>query len=215
MYLPRHFAEEDLATLHTLVRAHPLGTWVTRGDDVEGGVTADHVPFMLDADHGVLRCHVARANPVWKRVAAAPDVASLVVFQGAEAYITPSWYATKREHGKVVPTWNYATVHVLGRHRVVDDKSWLRELVESLTARHEASQPQPWAVSDAPADYVEAMLGAIVGIEIEITSITGKWKVSQNHPAANQRGVAEGLQGIDTDESRAMATLVQQRMRDA
>jgi transcriptional regulator len=226
MYLPRHFAEDDPATLHALVRAHPLGTWVTRGDDVPGGITADHVPFMLDTErgpHGLLRCHVARANPVWQRVAAAPDAMSLVVFQGADAYISPSWYATKREHGKVVPTWNYATVHVHGLARVVDDAAWLRALVETLTATHEAPRAQPWAVGDAPADYVEAMLRAIVGIEIPIMSITGKWKVGQNHPAANQRGVAEALEGGGTNTgthtgtgttAREMASLVRARIRN-
>jgi transcriptional regulator len=269
MYLPSHFAEDDLATLHALIRTHPLGTWVTRGDDVPGGITADHVPFMLDAErgasvapgrpqpltaasggserserggpsvapgrpkpltapsggserserggpYGTLRCHVARANPVWQRVAAAPDVQSLVVFQGADAYISPSWYATKREHGKVVPTWNYATVHVMGAPRVVEDTAWLRSLVETLTTKHESPRPQPWAVDDAPADYVEAMLRAIVGIEIPIMSIAGKWKVSQNHPAANQRGVADGLHGDGSDTTaRDMAELVRERIRKA
>ena len=215
MYLPRHFAEDDLATLHALIRAHPLGTWVTRGDDVPGGITADHVPFMLDADHGVLRCHVARANPVWQRVAANPDAASLVVFQGADAYITPSWYATKREHGKVVPTWNYATVHVHGVARVIDDAAWLRALVETLTTKHEAPRAQPWAVSDAPEDYVDALLRAIVGIEIPIASIVGKWKVGQNHPAANQRGVADGLEADSRDATaHDMAGLVRARIRN-
>lgn len=197
MYQPPHFIETDRETLHALIRAHPLGLLISATSD---GPVADPVPMLLDADigeHGRLRAHVARANPHWKLIAAQPETPVLVVFQGANSYITPSWYETKRETGKVVPTWNYATVQVKGRARVMDDTSWLGEQIRDLTASHEAPRSEPWAVEDAPERYIEVQLRGIVGIEIDILEITGKWKVSQNRPEADRIGVAEGL-GEDT-----------------
>ncbi|MES1161542.1 MAG: FMN-binding negative transcriptional regulator [Rhizobacter sp.] len=192
MYLPKHFEETRPEALHELIRTHPLGLLVTMTD---AGLRANSVPFILDADPaggpGVLRAHVARANPLWRE--ARGDVEALVVFQGPQAYISPGWYPSKAEHGKVVPTWNYVTVQTRGTLRAIDDAQWLRAFVTRLTATHEAAQTRPWAVTDAPADYIETMLRAIVGIEIPLTALAGKWKVSQNRPAADRAGVAAGL----------------------
>lgn len=187
MYLPKHFAETDVAEMHALMRAHPLATLVSAGPD---GLNANHIPLLL-AD-GKLQGHVARANPLWKDGQVAGEV--LVIFQGHESYISPSGYATKAEHGKVVPTWNYTAVHAWGDLRVIDDPAWVSAQISALTATHEAALPQPWAVTDAPADYIEKMLGAIVGIEITINRLLGKWKVSQNQPAANQASLIAALE---------------------
>ena len=206
MYLPTHFEETRAEVLHAALRAHPLGLLITQGD---GGLAANPIPFMLDvAEDGsrVLRGHVARANPLWRE--ARGDVDSLVVFQGPQGYVSPGWYASKAETGKVVPTWNYVMVQARGPLRVKDDAAWLHALVTRLTERHEAPQAAPWAVSDAPADYVATMLRVIVGIEIPLSSLTGKWKVSQNRNAADREGVARGLSDQGTADSAAMAKLV-------
>jgi transcriptional regulator len=192
MYLPTHFSEARPAVLRAFVRDHPLGLLVTQNRS--GGVDANSVPFVLDAEGdapGVLRAHVARANPLW--TTARDDADALVVFQGPHGYVSPAWYPSKAEHGKVVPTWNYVMVQARGRLRAIDERAWLRDFVSRLTARHEAGRAAPWAVSDAPADFVETMLAAIVGIEITLTSLVGKWKVSQNRSAADRAGVVEGL----------------------
>ena len=199
MYLPAHFEEKRPEVLHALLRTHPLGLLITQGTG--GELAANSVPFVLDADPaggpGILRAHVARANPLWRE--ARGDVDSLVVFQGPQAYISPSFYPSKAEHGKVVPTWNYVMVQARGRLRAVDDAPWLRAFVTRLTDRHEAPRATPWAVTDAPEDFVATMLRAIVGIELVLTELTGKWKVSQNRSAADRAGVARGLAdaGID------------------
>ena len=196
MYLPTHFEEERAEVLHELLRAHPLGLLITHG---ESGLQANAIPFVLDADPaggpGVLRGHVARANALWHDAVGGAHTAveALVVFQGPQAYISPSFYPSKAEHGKVVPTWNYVMVQARGRLRAIDDAAWLRAFVTRLTERFEAPRAAPWAVSDAPDDYIATMLGAIVGIEIELTALTGKWKVSQNRSAADRAGVARGL----------------------
>jgi transcriptional regulator len=209
MYLPSHFEETRLDVLHAFVRHEPLGLLVTHGS---AGLTANPVPFLLDADGGgglgTLRAHVARANPVWREGAA--DGSVLVVFQGPQAYVSPSWYPAKAEHGKVVPTWNYVMVQARGRLRAIDDAAWLRRLVTRLTERHEATLPAPWSVDDAPADYVDKMLGAIVGIEIELEALTGKWKVTQNRSAADRAGVVRGLETTGGDAARALAAEVAQ-----
>ncbi|MEO6895347.1 MAG: FMN-binding negative transcriptional regulator [Caldimonas sp.] len=193
MYLPAHFAESRPEALRTLIRARPLGLLVTRNGD--GGIDANDIPFVLDVDGdagpGVLRAHVARANPLWRT--ARTDVESLVVFQGPQGYVSPAWYPAKAEHGKVVPTWNYIVVQARGLLRPIDDREWVRAFVDRLTTRHEGARPAPWAVSDAPADYVETMLGSIVGIELVLTSLVGKWKMSQNRPIADREGVAAGI----------------------
>ena len=192
MYLPTHFSEARPAVLRGFVRDHPLGLLVTQSR--AGGIDANSVPFILDAAGdapGVLRAHVARANPVWQT--ARDDVDALVVFQGPHGYVSPAWYPSKAEHGKVVPTWNYLMVQARGTLRAIDDRGWLRDFVARLTDRHEAGRAEAWAVSDAPADFVETMLGAIVGIEITLSSVVGKWKVSQNRSAADRAGVVDGL----------------------
>jgi transcriptional regulator len=212
MYLPAHFAESRPEVLRRLVSDHPFGLLVTRGagDDI----AANSVPFFLDADPtggpGILRAHVARANPLWRE--ARSDVDSLVVFEGAQTYVSPAWYPSKAEHGKAVPTWNYVMVQGRGRLRAIDDVTWLRAFVSRLTDHHEsarveqsAAQPKAWAVTDAPADYVDTMLRAIVGIEIVLTSLVGKWKVSQNRPAADRDGVARGLASVAGSDAAAMA----------
>jgi transcriptional regulator len=208
MYLPSHFEETRVEVLHRLIREHSLGALVTLGSD---GLNANHVPFEIDpapAPFGTLQCHVARGNPVWRDFS--KDSETLVIFQGAQAYITPSWYPTKRETGKVVPTYNYLAVHAYGRMRVVEDRAWLRNLVGRLTDRHEAARTVPWKVTDAPDDYIETMLGAIVGIEIPVTRLLGKWKASQNRPAADRAGVVQGLGGSEGADAATMARVVKE-----
>ncbi|MFY9720904.1 MAG: FMN-binding negative transcriptional regulator [Azonexus sp.] len=200
MYLPKHFAEDDVAKMHALMRAHPLATLISHGPD---GLNANHIPLLL-AD-GKLQGHVARANPLWKVGNVAGEV--LVIFHGHESYISPSGYATKAEHGKVVPTWNYVAVHAYGDLRVIDDPAWIFGQISALTAANEGVLPQPWAVTDAPADYIERMLGAIVGIEIGITRMLGKWKISQNQPPANQTSLTKALTGTP------MAELIRQQQQ--
>lgn len=191
MYTPATFREERLDVLHGLIRAHPLGALVRHGAD---GLCADHLPFEIaaptpEAPFGILRAHVARANPVWR----ADCAGTLVIFQGPQAYITPAWYAEKQRSGKEVPTFNYAVVHAHGPLRVIDDAAWLLALVERLTARHEADQAAPWKVGDAPADYIGKMLKAIVGIEIPLARLEGKWKLGQNRSVQDQASMAHGL----------------------
>jgi transcriptional regulator len=190
MYIPPAFAEDRLDRQHALIREHPLGLLISAGD---AGILASPLPFILQPDGstpGILQCHLSRANEHW-RVLHDQDV--LVVFQGAESYITPSWYETKRETGKVVPTWNYAMVQVRGRARVIEDTAWPKQQIAALTRAHEGRREAPWSVSDAPEPYIDSQARGIVGIEIPIREIRGKWKVSQNRPAADRRGVAEGL----------------------
>lgn len=195
MYQPRQFVVDDIAALHETMRAYPLGSLITLQD---GELVADEIPFLLDptpsAEHpnGVLKAHVAQANPLWQKHDASKQV--LVIFKGPQAYVSPSWYATKAEHGKVVPTWNYIVVQASGHLVQKDgDPAWLRAQLDALTHSQEGKRPAPWQVSDAPEDYIAQTMKAIVGIEISIRSLTGKWKVSQNQPAANREGVVRGL----------------------
>jgi transcriptional regulator len=191
MYLPRHFEETDPQRIHEFIRANPLATFVTTD---AGGLCANHLPMLIESDGAgqfVLRGHVARANPLWKGLAANPE--ALAIFQDAGLYITPSWYPSKTETGQVVPTWNYAAVHVSGRARAVDDPRWLRSFLTRLTVTNESKRTLPWQVSDAPDDYISRQLRAIVGIELAITHIAGKWKVSQNRSAKDADGVVSGL----------------------
>lgn len=208
MYQPPHFNETRLDVLHALIRTHPLGLLVSNGTD---GPIANPLPFLLSADvgpHGRLRAHLAKANPQWRAIAENLEMPVLVVFQGADSYVTPSWYETKRETGKVVPTWNYAVVQVRGRARIVDDKEWLAGQITELTATHEAPRAEPWQVTDAPAPFIEAQIKGIIGLEIDITEISGKWKVSQNRPIADRVGVANGLEAGGS--AAEMAHLVRQ-----
>jgi transcriptional regulator len=191
-YQPEHFQESRPEALRALIRRHPLATLVLQSGE---GVDAEHVPMLLDiaADgQSVLRGHVARANPVWQQVATGSE--ALAIFHGPNHYVSPGWYPSKRRHGKVVPTWNYVVVHARGPLEWQHDHDWLERLVTNLTRTHEQAQPQPWQLSDAPRDFVERMLDAIVGFEIRLTSLAGKWKLSQNRDASDIGGVLTGLQ---------------------
>jgi transcriptional regulator len=191
MYDVAAFRESRVDVMHALIKAHPLATLVTHSAD---GLEANHIPLLVDAQptpYGTLLGHVARANPLWQKAGTTGDV--LAVFQGAQGYITPSWYASKAQHGKVVPTWNYVTVHAHGPLVVHDDAEWLRALVTRLTDSQEARRDAPWQVTDAPTDYVGAMLKAIVGIEVPIRRLQGKWKMSQNRLPQDRNGVMDNL----------------------
>ena len=207
MYLPEHFAQRDRQALHELIRAHPLATLVTLGD---GELVVNHLPLLLDADagpHGTLRGHVARANPVWRQFS--DRVPTVAIFRGPDAYVSPAWYPSKAAHGKVVPTWNYAVVHARGMPRAIDDRDWLRTLVDDLTRVHEAATGSPWMLADAPPDFAQQMLAAIVGIELPIATLVGKWKTSQNRAAADRDGVVRALDASGNHSARAMARLVE------
>jgi len=208
MYVPPHFAEDRPDVLQQLMHDHPLGTLVTLEP---GGLNACHIPFEIApagaaAPHGTLRAHIARNNPLWRNASAAHD--ALVVFQGPQAYITPSWYAEKQASGKVVPTYNYATVHAYGPLRIIDDAAWLHALLGRLSQRHEATRAQPWQLGDAPPDYIEKMLGAVIGIEIPLSRVIGNWKTSQNRSSADRTTIATGLRATGAADALAMAGLV-------
>jgi len=198
MYNPAAFRETDPAVLSAAIAGYPLATLVTIGAQ---GMDATHLP-MLYRD-GVLRGHVARANPQWQEYT--PGSEALAIFTGPQHYITPNWYPSKTEHGRVVPTWNYVAVHARGTLTFHEDPEWLLQFVTALTDEHEKSGAAPWSVSDAPAEYIEGQLRAIVGVEMTIASLAGKWKLSQNRPQADVDGVIEGL-GADT-----MAELMKRR----
>lgn len=210
MYLPPHFEAADPASLRRLIRAHPLGALITSG---ELGLDANHLPFEFDADegeHGVLRAHVARNNPLWQEVKEGQEV--LVIFRAAEGYISPNWYPSKQAHHKQVPTWNYAVVHVHGRIRVRDDARFVRRLLATLTRTQEAAESRPWKMADAPRDYVEAMVAAVVGIEIEIDRLVGKFKLSQNKEEGDREGA---IQGARERGGEGLASTMQESMAEA
>jgi transcriptional regulator len=191
MYTPAHFAINEPQQLHAIIRAHPLGALVTHGPE---GLDANHIPFELDANAGAqgrLTAHVARANPVWQQCQGGADV--LVIFRGNESYISPNWYPSKHETHRQVPTWNYEVVHVHGRLRVMDHEKFVRGVVARLTRQHESTEPRPWKMGDAPPDYIDGMLRAIVGIEIDIQRIEGKAKLSQNREPRDRLNAAETL----------------------
>ena len=203
MYTPPQFEQPHIEVMHKLMSQYPLASLITINANC---IEANHIPLHLsveEGEFGVLRGHIARANPVWKDFAT--DTETLAIFHGPDAYISPSWYATKPALGKVVPTWNYAVVHAYGVLRIVDDAAWVRTQLEALTQQHEDNFPHPWAVSDAPEEFTEKLTGMVVGIEMLITRISGKWKVSQNQPLQNQKSVIEGL---NTNGQNAMAELV-------
>lgn len=240
MYLPTLFEETDPAVLHALMRAHPLGTWLTAppADAATPGASGfvlpevNHLPFLLEADApggARLLAHLPRANPLWRGLAAAPQC--LVVFQGPQHYISPGWYASKPAHGKVVPTWNYAVVHAYGQARVLEGAEpgargaigdtaaeglqALRAQLDDITRTHEAGQPHPWSVADAPPDYTAGLMRALVCVEIRLTRLVGKFKLSQNRPAEDRQGVVDGLRAQGDDAARAMATMVAGAVRPA
>lgn len=210
MYNPSHFAENDVATLHQAIEQWPLGTLVVATPE---GLIANHVPFELDRSAGALgtlQCHVARANDVWRN----PNAECLVIFQGPSAYISPNFYESKSDHGKVVPTYNYVAIHAHGRLAIYDDEKWLRGLVGRLTKRFEAGQARPWTMGDAPQGYIADRLKEIVGIQIAITRLEGKWKMSQNRPEADQVGVVAGLRDSAREMDREVARIVEERLGD-
>jgi transcriptional regulator len=202
MYIPKHFDEPRIDVMQALIRDYPLATLVTLSAT---GLNANHIPLHLaddDSPYGSLRGHVARSNPILADFDKQTEV--LAIFQSENAYVSPSWYATKQETGKVVPTWNYAAVHAYGTLKVIDDPAWIRRQLEALTTEHEANFPAPWAVSDAPPDFTERLIAQIVGIEIHLTRLQGKWKVSQNQPPENRNGVIKGLNESGKPEMAAL-----------
>lgn len=203
MYSPPAFREERVEVMHALMRAHPLAMLITAG---EGGLIANPVPFSIvgTTGNGLLRAHIAAANDQVPALRGGTE--ALVVFQGPQAYVTPSWYPSKREHGRVVPTWNYVVVQARGIATVIDDPAWLRAQVAALTAEREHGRAAPWQVEDAPESFVAAQMKGIVGLEIPIARLEGKWKISQNRADADRLGVAEGLR--DEGAAPDMATLV-------
>jgi transcriptional regulator len=210
MYIPNSFAERDRLTLFAFMEAHPLATLVTSSPT---GLFATHLPLLVDrasGPMGTLFGHIARANP-HSRYVTEQGTEALVIFTGPDAYITPEWYSTKQETGRVVPTWNYIAVHAYGSLRLRDDASFLRPHLEALTRRHEATRPKPWHVSDAPADYIDQQLKAIVGVELEIDRLEGKWKMSQNRAAADVDGVIRGLSESEVAQDRVVAAIVRER----
>jgi len=210
MYTPAQFKVEDAGEAHALMRAHPFAILVTHSAD---GLVATHLPTVLKVDAasplGRIECHLARPNPQWKTLSA--DLDALLIFQGPEAYIRPGWYPSKAEHGKAVPTWNYAVVHAYGRLRVIQDEAWLRSHVTELTDQQEAPYEARWATSDAPESYLAVMARGIVGLELAITRLEGKLKMSQNRPVADRAGVVQGLaeraHGADAETAELVARL--------
>ena len=205
MYQPDSFRVDDLSQMHALMRAKPFVTLVSSGS---AGIQATHLPTVLknDGPFGVVECHLARANPHWQELAAGNE--ALMIFQGPEGYITPNWYPSKSQHGKVVPTWNYAVVHAYGRPEVIQDRGWLRRHVAELTAQHEANETPPWSPSDAPENFIETMLRGIVGFRFAVTRLEGKWKMSQNREPKDREGVAQGLGKRGTDDDLEIAGIV-------
>ncbi|CAI0849061.1 FMN-binding negative transcriptional regulator [Serratia quinivorans] len=200
MYQPASFRDDSLESQIALVRAHPLGMLISYG---EQGLVADPLPFLIDADEQgniVLRAHLSRTNPHWSLLQTLQEC--LVVFQGREGYVSPGWYETKRQTGKVVPTWNYSVVQLRGVPRVTEDAGWLRQQLDGLTALQEGRQPEPWHIGDAPANYIAAQIRGIVGIEIAVTHREGKWKMSQNRNAEDVEGVIAALRAGDVDQQQ-------------
>lgn len=205
MYLPKHFEESSIDGIHALIRERPLATLVTLTAD---GLNANHIPFLLQSKpdpYGRLQGHVPRANPLTQT--RLEEVEALAIFHGPEGYISPSWYPLKQETGKVVPTWNYRVVHAYGRLDVIDDAAWVRRQIEALTEMNESRFANPWAVDDAPRDYTEKLIGALIGIEIVITRLLGKTKANQNHPESNRAGLVAGLNGLDDPAAAELAAL--------
>jgi len=208
MYVPKTFEENRVEVLHDLIRTYPFGTMVTLNEE---GLEANHIPFHLEPasePFGTLYGHVARANPVWRDLSRNDQ--ALVIFQGPQTYISPSSYLTKKETGMVVPTWNYAVVHAHGRLNPIEDVSWLRAFLEKLTKTHEEGRPEPWNISDAPAEYIEKQLSAIVGLKLTVTKLVGKWKLSQNRPERDRAGVIQTMLDEGTESSLAMAESMKQ-----
>lgn len=206
MYVPDHFKLEDQAEIFALMRSYPFAAIITHSED---GLFATHIPTVLKPGEGALgsiECHLARANPQWKTIASGRE--ALMIFGGPQAYVTPSWYPSKAEHGKVVPTWNYAVVHAYGVATAVDDRDWLMRHVSELSDQEEAYRAEPWSTADAPEKYMEAMLRGIVGVRFAVSRLEGKAKMSQNRSEADRTGVASGLSARGRESDSLMATWV-------
>jgi transcriptional regulator len=209
MYIPRANQEDRTPVIHKLMEEQPFASLITMGTS---GLFATHIPMVLEQNGtplGHLRGHISRANQQWREFT--PSIAALAIFSGPQHYITPSWYPEKQKTAKVVPTWNYVVVHAYGHLRVIEDSQWLMAHLESLVTIHEAGSPAPWKIGDAPADYIASQIKGIVGLEMVITRLEGKWKVSQNRSEQDRVGVAEGLAELNTEESLAMKALVEKR----
>jgi transcriptional regulator len=207
MYIPRANKEDRLPVLHKPMEEQPFVSLITMGST---GLFASHIPIVLEQNGamGRLKCHLSRANTQWREYT--PSIQALAIFSGPQHYITPAWYPEKQETGKVVPTWNYVVVHAYGHLKVIEDRDWLMAHLATLVGIHEAESTAPWKISDAPADYIASQIKGIVGLEMEIERVEGKWKVSQNRPPQDRLGVAHGLGELNTAESLAMKTLVEE-----
>lgn len=211
MRQPAIFCEDRIEVMHELMGMHPFATLISIQN---GEIAADHLPLVLHEDlsqSGTIRGHVAKSNPLWKNRGSICNV--VAIFQGPQAYITPSWYASKKEHGKAVPTWNYVVVHARGTLTMIDDETWLSEHLIELTSRHESHRPDQWKVSDAPDDFIERQLRGIVGIELVVEKLEGTWKASQNKDEKDRAGIQEGLRLENICEAKAVAKLVERRYR--
>jgi transcriptional regulator len=209
MYIPRHNEEKHVPVMQAFMVANPFATLVTLGAD---GLFASHIPMVFENDgsqFGVLRGHISRANTQWRNFDSSVD--ALAIFAGDHHYVSPSWYSEEGEHTKEVPTWNYAVVHAYAPLKVIEDPQWLLDHVSSLTNIHESTFPTPWKVSDAPHDYIRSLLHGIVGLELPIRRLEGKWKISQNRTDRERKGVIDGLSRLNTPESLAMKALLEAR----
>ncbi|MEJ2610819.1 MAG: FMN-binding negative transcriptional regulator [Candidatus Thiodiazotropha sp.] len=213
MYIPKFNEETDVSVLHSLIKENPFGAWTTVS---KGELTINHIPFVLNenkGEYGTLLGHVAKKNPIWESFS--KDIESAIAFQVHDSYISPSWYPTKHEHGKAVPTWNYTVVYAWGIPKVIEDREWLLTHVEEITSIHERDQKLPWKVSDAPDEYIDRLLGFIVGIEIPITKLKGKFKLGQNRSEADKLGTIVGLVSKNTDKSKGLASLLNKHIEES
>lgn len=204
MHTAKKFQQKDEDHLHDIMVKYPFATLVTHS---EAGLEVNHIPFFLERSKGKLQGHIAKVNPLWKTLDDHSEV--LLVFHGPNGYISPNFYPTKKQHGRAVPTWNYVVVHVKGRLQYRFDDVFKLEILNNLTLQHEAEQQTPWSITDAPEQYIQRMLAAIVGLEIQITAMTGQWKLSQNQPEVNKQGVITGLSKQKINEALKIAELVQ------
>jgi len=208
VYTPKHFSEEDPEILLALIEAHPLATIITQQT---GHLQANHIPLLWSPLSQLLLGHIAKANSLWRGLQ--EDTQVLVIFQGPDGYVSPNWYPSKQKHGKVVPTWNYCTVHVHGQMRFVHESSWKLDFLNRLTDQHEQHQDPPWSVTDAPADYTKRLLEEIVGLEISVDSMKGKYKLSQNQSPVNYAGVVQGLQQQQSTEADRLLDMMRKKKR--
>ena len=212
MHIPTKFEQNDFSQLEGLIREYPFATLITLS---ASGIDANHLPVIFNEVGGrkIIQAHIAKVNPLWKDVSDKSEV--MLIFNGPNCYISPNHYPTKKETGKAVPTWNYIVVHVRGVMSYRWDETWLKEMIDNLTFQHEASQETPWSTSDAPQSYIKKMLPGIVGLEIEVTSMTSQWKLSQNQPEKNKLGVINGLSSEKESQYQKIATLVKEQMEKA